>query len=129
LINDREKKAKRIAAVRKELHRLAEWKLHDGLHMDAVLKNKQNELLSFLEKDAAFTGRFAVTAMQRLRDVAEIRAHLVSEQETHARQALEEGRLLRLSERILREVKQDLRYDMQRKDLDNAIEVSLISRE
>jgi hypothetical protein len=129
LINDREKKAKRIAAVRKELHRLAEWKLHDGMHRDAVLKNKQKELLSFLEKDAVFTGHFAVTAMQRLRDVAEIRARLASERETHARQVLEEGRLLRLSERMLRDVKQDLRYDMQHKDLDNAIEVSLSFRE
>jgi hypothetical protein len=125
-MSDRTEKAKRIVTVRKELHRLAEWKLLDGTHMDTILRNKQNELLSFLDKDAVFTGRFAVTAMLHLHDIARKRAHLEIEREAHARQVLEEGRLLRLSKRMLNKVEQDHRNESQRKDLDEVIDGSLV---
>ena len=127
-MSDREKKIKRIAAVRKELHRLAEWKLRYGMRTDAVLKNRQDDLLHFLDNDTAYTGRFALTAMLRLRHVAEMRRRLASERETLIKQVLEEGRLLRLSERMLRDVEQERRDEMQYRDLEEVIEASLTPR-
>lgn len=108
---------------------LTKWKLLSYSKKEALLKQKQQELLCFLEKDAAFTGRFAVIAMQRLQNIAETLVRIAEEKELQIGKVVRAGRLRHLSEKAFQKIELESHIEAERKDLSESIDGSLISFE
>jgi len=128
-MNEKLQRAKRVVSLCKQLHNLTKWKLSSYVIQEAACKRQQQELLNFLEKDVAFTGRFAVIAMHRLQNIAETVAHIAEEKEAQKAKVLHSGRMAHLSEKILQKLEMRNHFEVERKDLSGIIDVSLISRE
>ncbi len=127
-MNERLRRSKRIVALCELFYNLERWKLLDCTRKQADSERIEHNLIDFLERDTVFTGRFAVTAMQRLHSIAEEAAVIAEYKELQKGKVLQAGKRWNLSGKIFRELELKSRSEAERKVLDEFIEGSLIPR-
>jgi hypothetical protein len=124
-MNHRLAKVARIAAVQKQIHRLAEWQLIDLRRREETLREQSRELITCLNDDTALHGLFVAPMAKRLTSIG-IETGAVSKAcEAQSERVLSEGRKLRHAERIYDRTAAGARREAEKVLLGEVIEAAL----
>ncbi|HXF55689.1 MAG TPA: hypothetical protein VNK52_16365 [Hyphomicrobiaceae bacterium] len=99
-MSERSRRAERIVAVQRQMHRVETWKLAQLQQRLAEIEASKVGLIGALNSDEALHGLFIDAMAKRLRFVSEEAARIASERDLQSRKVVERLRHVRLAERL-----------------------------
>ena len=118
----RVKKARRILAVREQMHRAEEWKLAQLQQRLKQLEAQQREMIGALNQDNALHGLFIDTMAKYLQVLTEQAGGVMRQIEAQLPRTVAEAARLKGAERLLRNVAEQVQRIDDRKELLDIVE-------
>jgi len=99
-MSERGRRAERIVAVHRQMHRAETWKLAELQRRLAEIEASKIALIGALNSDEALHGLFIDAMARRLRFLSEEAARIAGERDLQSRRVVERLRHVRLAERL-----------------------------
>ncbi len=121
-MKDRLRSMQRILNVQTQLHRLAQWKLAEAERRDDALRERQRDLLRFLDEEQSYTALLSTTLMRRLRSVGEERAVAAVAKQEQTEKVIEELRRSGRMQNMVEQLEDEARQSAEREELRDGLE-------
>ncbi len=121
---ERLRKVRRVLAVQAAIDRLAAWRSGDLAHQDQRLRERQADLIRFLDAETALGDVFSASMLTRLQGLAESRAAVTVEKEACDATRRAERLRLRCVERIVDALDRETRRIDELRELERVVEAS-----
>ncbi len=118
----RVKKARRILALQKQLHRKEEWKLAEFDRQHAQLTAAQGEIITALNENQALHGLFIDAAARRLRSLAQEAERVACQRRLQAEKLIARAAQLKCAERLSLRLEQETRRESRQRELMDILE-------
>jgi hypothetical protein len=119
------RKAHRLLALQRQLHRIEEWKLADLARTLDALGAAQQSLIGALNEDDALQGLFIDATARRLRSLAEEASHVREEKKAQSVRVIEHAARKACAERLAEVVDRNAERAADKKQLLDVIERAL----
>ena len=116
---------KRIVTLQTQMRRREEWRLARLERDDALLADRQTQLVGFMESETSVSALMAESTARRIKAVAELRARIVQEKVDQKARLLEQQQRLSCAERIHDEIEIAVQRIIEDNDLDEVLETSI----
>ncbi|MBZ8131806.1 hypothetical protein [Afifella sp. IM 167] len=113
-MQNRRKKIARILEVRRQMHRIEEWKLAHIARRGVALGEEQVALVEALNQPGDFQALFADSLARRLNRLSLEAAHVASEEAAQSQRLMAEARYLKTAERLSEKVEKQARRESEK---------------
>jgi len=113
-MQNRRKKIARILEVRRQMHRIEEWKLASLSRRGVELDEEQVALIEALNQPGDFQALFADSVARRLNRLSLEAAHIEREEAAQTQRLLAEARYLKTAERLSEKVEKEARRESEK---------------